>query len=209
MKFLLTLALFTLASCSSFAKAPKKVLMVINEGFQVDEYFSPRKIFEEGGFQVTVASRFGGEVRPGKKYSEYAPVHADISFSEIDVNNYDAITFTGGGGAWSDYFPDKTIHKVLLAAVKREDMIVGLICAATGLLATADNLDGSSPQFKGRKATGYSDVAGLLKKQCELQYEAGDLKVPHVVVDGNLITGRDPLSAELFGRIVFEKTSGK
>jgi protease I len=194
------LVLLLLVSCSSFAAQPKKILMVINEGFQVDEYFVPRKIFEEAGHSITVASRFGGEVHPGRKYTDYSPVQADINFTQIDVNDYDAITFTGGGGAWSDYFPDKTLHQVLIKAMKREEMVVGLICAATGLLATAGNLDGKTPQFKGRHVTGYGDVAGLLIKQGELDYEAVEVKV-----DDRLVTGRDPKAAELFGKTVLGK----
>lgn len=210
MKFLLLTLLLTLASCASFAHPQKRVLMVINEGFQIDEYFTPRRIFEEAGFEITVASRFGGEVRPGRKYWDTtAPVKADLNFSEIDVAAYDAITFTGGGGAWSDYFPDQTLHKVLMAAVKREDMVVGLICAATGLLAVAQNLDGSNPQFKNRHVTGYADVSGLLKTQGQVNYDAGDLTKPKVVVDGNLVTGRDPMSAGLFGQKVLELLRAK
>lgn len=202
MKIVLLAALLSLVSCASHAMGPKKVLMVINEGFQVDEYFVPRKMFEEAGLEITVASRFGGDVRPGRKYSDYAPVHADINFEQIDVTAYDAITFAGGGGAWSDYFPDRTLHKVLLAAVAREDMVVGLICAATGLLAVADNLDGSSPKFKNRHVTGYKDVEGLLKRQGEVNYENTE-----VVVDKNLITGRDPQAAKHFGQAVLKELS--
>lgn len=197
MKAFLLSALFFLVSCASHAQAPKKVLMVINEGFQVDEYFVPRKIFEDAGLEITVASRFGGLVHPGKKYTDYAPVKADLTFAEIDVNKFDVITFAGGGGAWSDYFPDRTLHKVLLAAVKRDDMIVGLICAGTGLLATAGNIDGSTPQFKGRHVTGYTDVEGLLRKQGEVNFDPQE-----VVVDKNLITGRDPGAARAFGETI-------
>lgn len=202
MKLILLSLLFSLVSCASQAAPAKRVLMVINEGFQVDEFFVPKKIFEEAGLEITVASRFGGDVRPGKKYADYAPVHSDISFAEIDVTAYDAITFAGGGGAWSDYFPDQTLHKVLLAAVKREDMVVGLICAATGLLAVANNLDGSSPQFKGRHVTGYKDVEGLLKRQGEVNYDPAE-----VVIDKNLVTGRDPTAAKNFGLTVLKELS--
>lgn len=165
--------------------------MILNDDFQVDEYFTPRKLFEKEGFDIKTASRYGGMVKPGKKHvSDYKPVVTDLSFEQVKIEEFDAITFTGGGGAWTDYFPNKTLHQILINATKNKKMIVGLICAGTGLLATANNLDGLSPQFKGKHITGYGEVAGLLKTLGQVQYDTGDLAKPYVVEDGNLITGR-------------------
>ena len=38
-------------------------------------------------------------------------------------------------------------------------------------------------------------------------FDPGEKDKPYVVVDGNLITGRDPLSADLFGDTVVKKLS--
>jgi protease I len=200
------IAVMTIGLNHSFAAQSKKILMIINEGFQVDEYFTPKKIFEKAGFKVKTASRYGGKVQPTRKYiKQYGQVPTDMSFEEVKVSDYDAITFTGGSGAWTDYFPNKTLHDILIQSVNRKEMIVGLICAGTGLLATAHNLDGSTPQFKGRHVTGYGEVSGLLKTLGQVQYDSGDLTKPYVVEDGNLITGRDPMSAEAFGQAVTNK----
>lgn len=136
----------------------------MNEGYQVDEYEVPRKAFEKEGFRIETASRYGGKVQLGKKYqNDHAPVMTDLSFDQVRVADYDAITFAGGAGAWTDYFPNLTLHRVLLQAVEDKSKIVGLICAGTGVLATANNLDGKTPQFKGRHVTGYAEVSGLLR----------------------------------------------
>jgi protease I len=204
-----TLIIFTLfVSSMAHAHNPKKILMIINEGFQVDEYFTPKAAFEKAGFKITTASRYGGLVKPGKKYeSPQNTVQTDLSFQEIKVEEYDAISFTGGGGAWSDYFPNPTLHKVLMDSIQRKEMVVALICAGTGLLATANNLDGNHPQFKGRHVTGYPEVAGLLKLQGQMNYDAGNIHAPYVVVDGNLVTGRDPSSAKLYAETMIQKIS--
>lgn len=202
--------LAVLLGLSTGAEATPRVLIVINEGFQIDEYFTPKAIYEENGFEVKTASRYGGWVKPGRSYqAETPPVKADLSFQEIKVSDYDAISFTGGGGAWSDYFPVKNLHQVLAEALQNPKITVGLICAASGLLATANNLDGKTPIAKGRHVTGYGDVAGLLLTQGQMDYDAGDLTKPYVVQDGNLITGRDPSSAKLFGETVAKKLGGK
>ena len=191
---------------TSFANEPKKVLMIINEGFQVDEYFVPRKSFENQKYKIVTASRYGGLVSPGRKYtSQYKPVAADLNFEQVKIEDYDAITFAGGAGAWTDYFPNKTLHQILINSVKRKKMVVGLICAGTGILATANNLDGSTPQFKRRHVTGYGEVSGLLKLQGQVNYENGDLTKPHVVEDENLITGRDPMSSQLFADTIIKR----
>jgi len=186
--------------------SPKKILMIINEGFQVDEYFTPRALFAKEGYEIETASKYGGKVNPGKRYiPDYKPVQTDLSFEQIKIEDYDAITFSGGAGAWTDYFPNKMLHQVLLKAVKNKKMVVGLICAGTGVLATANNLDGSTPQFKGRLVTGYGEVSGLLKLQGQVHYESGDLNKPYVVEDENLVTGRDPMSSQLFGETIVKK----
>lgn len=203
--FFLTLILLAQVS---FAKAEKRVLIILNDAFQPLEYFEPRKAFQTEGFTIKTASRYGAWAYPSRKNREIKPIATDYSYEQIDVDQFAAIVFVGGGGAWSDFFPNKKLHDVLIKAVNRKEMVVGLICAGTGLLATSKNLDGKTPQFVGRKVTGYSEVAGLLTLVGQLKYDSGDPTKPYVVVDGNLVTARDPMSAELFGKTVTKKILG-
>lgn len=207
MKILLIVILcFSQLIGNAIAGTPKKVLMIINEGFQIDEYTVPRALFEKEKYEIKTASRYGGKVSPGKKYiTESNSVQTDLSFDQIKVDEFDAITFAGGAGAWTDYFPNKTLHKVLTEATNKKNMIVGLICAGTGLLATANNLDGKTPQYKGRHITGYAEVSGLLQSLGHVKYDSGDLTKPYVLEDGNLITGRDPSSSKLFGETIIKR----
>jgi len=101
------------------------------------------------------------------------------------------------------------LHKVLLNSVSDKKKIVGLICAATGLLGMASNLDGATPQFAGRKVTGYAEVRGILQVIGKLNYSEGDLNQGHVVVDENLVTGRDPKSSLLFGETIVKMVNKK
>ena len=88
------------------------------------------------------------------------------------------------------------------ASVNGFDAVV--FVGATGLLATANNLDGEHPQFKGKRVTGYYEVGGLLKNVGLVNYDKGVAGKPFVVTDGRLITARDPLSAQLFGRTILK-----
>jgi protease I len=197
----------SLTPALSWAVAPKKILMVLNEGYRPEEYFVPRKLFDKEGFQVEVAAHYEEDVHPSRKHiAEVPPIKVDVIFDRVSVKDYDAIVFVGGNGAWNKMLPIPSVHKILLDSI-REEKITALICASTGLLATADNLDGLHPKFKGRHVTGYYEVEGLLTRVGQVNFEKGDAKKPFVVVDGKLITGRDPLSAELFGKTIVQMLS--
>ena len=194
---------------SAFATEGRSVLIVLNQGYRPEEYWSPRKLFDTAKFKVTVAAHYAGDVLPSRTHlSEVPPVKADLTFDQVLASNYDAIVFVGGNGAWNDLLPSPAVHKILLESVKLKK-VTGLICAATGLLATANNLDGKNPQFAGRHVTGYFEVEGILRQMGRVNFDAGEAGKPYVVTDGKLITGRDPLSAQLFGETVVAALTSK
>ncbi|BBM86500.1 DJ-1/PfpI family protein [Candidatus Uabimicrobium amorphum] len=184
-------------------KIPKSVLMCVPHGFQPVEYFQPRKYFDEKKYHVEVAAKFDIPLAPDQRYiDQYPMVIPDVIFSKVDVNKYDVIIFVGGNGAWEDFFPNGDVHKIVTTAIKKNKKLA-LICAAAGLLAFVNNLDGKGvPVAKGRNITGYKKVAGALEFMGQVKYSTGDLSKPHVVVDGNFITARDQSSALLFAKTI-------
>jgi protease I len=180
------------------AASPKRVVIFLNEGFQAQEYEVPRAALEKAGFDVSVAARYPEPVRPGRKFSRHPEVKPDLTFDQVRLDRFDALVFVGGGGAWEDFFPNATVHELLAEAMDRQ-MTVGLLCAATGLLGTANNLDGRSrPIAAGRKVTGYPQVEGILTKLGGVRYDPGKPGQPHVVE-----------SSELFGKTMVEKLGGR
>lgn len=202
----LLLALALLGSLTAEARAMnKKVLMMISEGFYAPEYFLPRKAFEDRGYEIVVATRYDIPTSPDRRLlNDYPAVKGDITFDKIKVGDFDAIVFAGGNGAWEDFFPNEDVHRALTDFMNA-GKVVALLCSSTGLLGVANNLSGDGePIAKGRHVTGYSRVAGILKKLGQVNYDAGEAGKPYVVVDGKLVTGRDPISSELFGKKVIE-----
>jgi len=198
--FFILVASFTVFHAE--ASGPKKVLMMISEGFYAPEYYKPRAIFEKEGYRITVAGKYPGLVHPDRRNTDYAPVKADITFDKADMKNYDAIVFAGGNGAWEDFFPNEDVHHLLTDSLK-SGKITALLCSSTGLLGVANNLNGQgTPVATGRHVTGYKRVEGLLRLFGKVNYDPGVEGKPYVVVDGNLITGRDPISSEEFGKTV-------
>jgi len=184
---------------NSFANV--KVAYFLNEGFKGEEYYTPRKLMEAAGFDVKVVTRYPGFVNPTRtdQANKVPSAKSDFTYDNVNPEKFDLLVFAGGGGAWADYFPNKTIHKILKDAFDRNQWL-GLICAGTGVLGTANNLYGDGvPLAKGRHVTGLPEVSGLLIRLGQVNYDKGDLNKPKVVVDGHLVTGRDPMSAQLFG----------
>jgi putative intracellular protease/amidase len=188
---------------TAYAQNSPKILMIVNEGFWAPEHFKPRELFEKAGFQITVAAKNVGKISPDARNTDYKPVIATVAFSEVDVSKYDAIIFAGGNGAWTDYFPNEHAHRILKQSLE-SGKITGLICSSTGLLGVAYNFDGQTPLIPGRKVTGYYRVRALLEKVGAASYSEGLEGKPHVVVDEKLITGRDPISSELFGETLLK-----
>ncbi len=187
--------------------AETKVLMMIPNDFMWPEYSEPRKLYEAAGFKVTTAGRFQESVNPDRRnlkdFPESAPVKVDLSFEQVKIEDYDAITFVAGNGAWHDFFPNQVVHDLVVQAYKQKK-ILGLLCASTGLLGLAGNWDGNSPLAPGRRAVGYFRVKGLLTNLGKINYVDGGQKEPGVLVDGHLITGRNPESSRIFGEKVVE-----
>lgn len=186
---------------------PIPVLMMVPNDFMWPEYSEPKRLYEAAGFKISTAGRFREQVRPDRRnikdYPEAAPLQVDMTFDDVNVDDYAAITFVAGNGAWHDFFPNQRVHHILKDAMDK-DKIVGLLCASTGLLGLANNWDGQSPIAAGKKAVGYFRVAGIIQNLGKVDYVDGGQREPGVMVDGNLVTGRNPESSTLFGEKIVE-----
>jgi putative intracellular protease/amidase len=128
-----------------------------------------------------------------------------------DVNpaDYDAVYVTGGHGPMEDLADNPAIGRVFAALYPDKHRAVAAVCHGVGALLPARQPDGSWT-FAGKKMTGFTDeeedIGGfgdqakwLLESRLRENgavFEGGAPFGPHVVVDGNLITGQNPASAE-------------
>jgi protease I len=162
----------------------KRVLMVIApENFRDEEYREPRRILEERGCAVTVAST---STRPSKGMLGMT-VTPDRTLDAVRAADFDAVIFVGGYGAEALY-GDTRAHSLAqqTAAAGRP---LGAICVAPTILANAGVL-------KGRKAT-------VWPGQSKALVAAGaDYTSKPVERDGTIITADGPTSAVKFGEEV-------
>lgn len=123
-----------------------KVVYLVDDGFEDLEFWVPVMRLREEGVRVTVAGPKKGEDHHGKHGLEAT---ADIGFSEIDPQWYDAICIPGG---WA---PDKLRRyeavKKCVKTLYDEGKVVGMICHA-GLVGISAGI------VKGHAATGSEGI---------------------------------------------------
>ncbi|WP_094228720.1 DJ-1/PfpI/YhbO family deglycase/protease [Methanolobus psychrotolerans] len=167
----------------------KKILMVVaQEGFRDEEFFEPLDLFEDMGISITIASKttddatgaLGGTVKP------------DVPIDKVIISDFDAIVISGGSGSRKLLWPDKKLQKLVADAFEHEK-IVAAICVSPVILARAGVLEG-------KKATVFKDPACIK----ELEKGGAIYEDADVIVTDNIITARDPASAEKFGEAVIE-----
>ncbi|MFA5393491.1 MAG: DJ-1/PfpI family protein [Candidatus Ratteibacteria bacterium] len=165
------------------------LLVVAQNGFRDEEYFKPKAILEDAGYQVKT-----GSVKVGTAWGKLGgTAKVDAALSEVKVDDYAAVVFVGGPGS-AAYFTDKIALKLATDAYQK-NKVVGAICIAPGILARAGIL-------KGKKATVFSSEVETLK------LEGANYSALPVVVDGKIITAKDSEAAEEFGKALMKKLGG-
>lgn len=164
----------------------KKVLFVIApEWFQEIEYGIPRRILEQAGAEIKVASLVKGRAIG----DQGAEVVVDFAVDDIAVEDFDAVVFVGGGGMISLVNDSRFIN--LAKKFNDAGKIVAAICIAPMILGNAGLL-------QGKKATLHPSA-----KQEFIQTGA-DYQNKDVVIDGEIITACGPNAAEEFGKTLAE-----
>ena len=201
-------------------------------GFFLSEVTHPWSVLEND-YEIVVVSPKGG--RPpvdgfnledpiNRKYWD-SPEWQDIMSSthkpdEIDPNEFRAMFFAGGHGAMFD-FPDNVGLQKLAETIYNNGGIVAAVCHGPAGLVNLRLPDGT-PLVKDKKfdcftneeeiANGTSEFVPFML-QTALQEKGGqfDGSAPwtdHVVQDGRLITGQNPMSALDLGRVLLKALKG-
>ncbi len=141
-----------------------------------------------------------------------------LRLEDATAEDYDVVFQVGGHGPMQDLAVHPTVGKLYSDVLDSPDKILAAVCHGPAAFLSAHRGDGSW-LFRGRHLTGFSNeeetmatFAGnapwLLEDRLRLAgalYEAGKAFDPHVVVDGNLITGQQQNSAGAAAATVLEK----
>jgi protease I len=164
------------------------IAVIITDMFEDSEYTQPVKAFQKEGHSAVHVGLKAGETVKGKKQA--TPVTIDRAVSDVTVAEFDALLIPGG------YSPDKLRIDEDAVAFARDFMRSGKpvfsICHAPQLLITAQVLDG-------RRMTGYKSIIQDIKNA------GAEFVDEEVVVDGNLVTSRNPGDLPAFIKASIEK----
>lgn len=214
----------------------KRVLMIVTSnlklgntgrstGLWMEELAAPFNLFEEAGFEVTIASPMGGAapvdeaslaegfVTPDVVRFRANPVAAGrLAYTArladmadtADTAGFDALFLVGGHGTMWDFVPNADLERLLESAQERGAVVSAVCHGVAGLLGAA-----KARFIEGRRLTGFSNeeeaavgltevVPFLLQARLAAQgamVETGPAFQPQVVVDGRLVTGQNPSSS--------------
>jgi putative intracellular protease/amidase len=193
-------------------------------GFWLEEFAAPYYVFADAGASVTLASIRGGQppIDPKSAAAEWqteatrrfaadasaqAALAATPTLAELDAGDFDLVFIPGGHGPMWD-FPGNVALAGLIEAFDEEDKIIAAVCHGPVSLVSARQRDGR-PLVAGRRVTGFTnteeEAVGLARTVPFLLqdrlvalgagFEAGRDFAPHVITDGNLVTGQNPASS--------------
>lgn len=205
----------------------KKVLLVVTNhdrideqhvsGLWLEEFLEPYRELIKVGYEVTIAGPRGGKapldgtsIAGGiEGIGEVALLDNTVALSQVDPLTYDGIFLAGGHGTMFD-FPASADLKIAIRKLFMAGKGVASVChGVAGLVGVLG--ENGRPIVEGRNVTSFTNseeiAVGLeqlvpfmlesrLKEQGGIFSAVTDF-APHVVVDGNLITGQNPASSKV------------
>ena len=171
----------------------KKVLMVIpHTQFRDEEFFEPKKILEDEGAQVVVASTTVRVCRGMKG----GVAQAEIAIADAKADDYAAIVLCGGSSVPEFFWNDKKLQE-LVTAMSAAGKLLAAICLSTVVLAKAKLL-------AGREATVY-----FLPEAIEELKSAGATYVKEtLLIHDNIILAEGPPDSQRFGQAIGTALAG-
>lgn len=164
----------------------KKVAILVRDGFEQIELTDPREKLEAEGAETFIVSPSDDKVHGWKHTVWGDEFTVDQKLEEADADQYDALLLPGGV-----MNPDKLRRnenaQEFVKSFFDSDKPVAVICHAGWMLV-------DTGIAKGRKLTSYHTI------QNDMKNAGANWVDQEVVVDGNLVTSRNPRDLEAFNR---------
>ncbi|WP_448663643.1 type 1 glutamine amidotransferase domain-containing protein [Sphingomonas sp. CJ20] len=165
-----------------------RVLMIATDGFEQDELFKPRAALLDAGVQLTLASLKTDPITGEKAGETGDSITPDTTVDQVDASDFDALVLPGGVGNPDTLRMEKRVVD-LVRSFFDAGKPVAAICHAPWLLVEADVV-------AGKRLTSWPSV------RTDLANAGANVVDEEVVVDGNLITSRNPDDIPAFNRAV-------
>ncbi|MCA9400580.1 MAG: DJ-1/PfpI family protein [Candidatus Omnitrophica bacterium] len=151
---------------------PKKVLVLLAEGFEEVEAVMPVDILRRAGLNVTITSLGENQVTGAHGLT----IVADSKLLDIDPHQFDALVIHGGMPGAENLANDKNVFNIIKDYHQRGKLIAA-ICASPAFVLAPTGI------LSGKKATCFPG--------CEDKFDdKTTFVIDRVVVDGSVITSR-------------------
>lgn len=194
----------------------------IRPGFDMDEFAQAYLIFKANGFTVDIASPKGGKAESGS-FNKEKPYNKTVSqdpavmqllaqtkpTATLQAKDYGAVYIVGGKGPMFDLVVDPSLQDFILD-MDSSRSVIAAICHGTIALANIKKNDRYLVEnkmltgFSNQEETMFGKMAAefpfLLEDRLLLRgakYQKVEAMLPHVIRDGQYITGQNPYSATL------------
>ncbi len=168
----------------------KHIAILAEDLYEDLELWYPLLRFREAGAEVVVVGPGPAKTHTSKHGYE---VEVDRLVKDVDAADFDAVIIPGG------YAPDRMRrHPAMVALVRKaaqQNRVVAAICHAGWMLASAEVLQGKT-------------VTGFFAIKDDLVHAGANFSDAEVVVDGNIITSRQPRDLPAFCRAIIAALGG-
>jgi protease I len=168
----------------------KRILIFAGPMFEDIELLYPLYRLREEGAEVVVAG-LGERKYDGKKGH---PVECETDVEMVSAEDFDAVVIPGG------YLPDHLRRSKKVLAIVREAHAAGKTVAA---ICHAGWVPVSAGIARGKRMTSYWSIRD------DLENAGAEWIDEEVVVDGNLITSRQPADLGAFCRAIIEQVQAQ
>lgn len=166
----------------------KRILIMATDGFEEWELFGPRQILMGEGAEVVLASPSRTPIQATVHDDPGKTIRPDLTIEDARARDFDALILPGGVRN-----PDSLRTNSAAVAIIRDFDLAGkpvaAICHGPWLLVEADIL-------RGRTATSWPSI------RTDLRNAGANVIDEAVVVDGHIVTSRNPDDVEPFSEAI-------
>lgn len=163
-----------------------RVAVLVTDGFEESELVQPVRALKEAGATVEILSTKQGEIQAFRHHDKGGTVFADGLIEEARPESYDGVLLPGGA-LNADALRMDEKARAFLRSIQDAGKPIAAICHAPWVLISAGLV-------KGRTLTSYYTV------QDDVRNAGGNWVDQEVVVDGNLVTSRQPDDTPAFNQ---------
>ncbi|BAP42870.1 type 1 glutamine amidotransferase [Pseudomonas sp. 21LCFQ02] len=171
----------------------KRVAFLVTDGFEQVELTGPQQALEAAGAATEILSSQSGQVKGWNHDQPADDFKVDRTFKQAAEQNYDAVVLPGGVQN-SDTIRIDPDAQHIVRLINGQNRPLAVICHGSWLLISADLV-------RGKKLTSYKTLKD------DLDNAGADWVDEPVVIDGNLISSRDPNDIPAFNEALLKALS--